>query len=264
MATAKKLCFLVGCQRSGTTWLQRILQQHPDICGAEESHFFRLFGPSLRQAQEMIARDRKTGPLVYSDLESFEECLRSLWNDIFSRLYADFANCQIHLEKTPDHCLYLAEIIQLFPRARIIILLRDSRACVSSLVNAGRTWGAYWAPKSSKDAAILWHRNMKAVTDWQRTNSNHPCFVVHFEEAIRNPRPTVKNILAFLDLDGHDLTLSQMLNDDGAPTNDPVGFIRKRGPDGWRDDLSWYDKLVTWRYTRKMMWKLGYECHPFG
>ncbi|MBI3001835.1 MAG: sulfotransferase, partial [Deltaproteobacteria bacterium] len=39
---------IVGCPRSGTTWLQRLLASHPKIITGQESHVFDNYvGPQM-------------------------------------------------------------------------------------------------------------------------------------------------------------------------------------------------------------------------
>ena len=40
--------FIVGAQRSGTTWVQRLLCSHPRIVGGQESHLFSAYGGAPR------------------------------------------------------------------------------------------------------------------------------------------------------------------------------------------------------------------------
>src|SRR5687767_2097326 len=42
--TGENLLFLVGCPRSGTTWLQRLLASHPRIRTGPESELFKYIG----------------------------------------------------------------------------------------------------------------------------------------------------------------------------------------------------------------------------
>ena len=54
----KQLVFLVGCQRSGTTWLQKVLGGHPQIGTAQESHVFDQFiGPAMRFWDRVVGTD---------------------------------------------------------------------------------------------------------------------------------------------------------------------------------------------------------------
>ena len=47
--TGANLVFVVGCPRSGTTWIQRLLATHPMLRTGQESDVFDLYiGPQLR------------------------------------------------------------------------------------------------------------------------------------------------------------------------------------------------------------------------
>jgi hypothetical protein len=46
----KKIFFVVGMSKSGTTWLQNILNGHPSAICMGEGHFFNEFMPRLKKA----------------------------------------------------------------------------------------------------------------------------------------------------------------------------------------------------------------------
>ena len=50
------LVFLVGCPRSGTTWLQRLLAGHPDVHTGQESNLFKDYiSPQMRAFEAGLA-----------------------------------------------------------------------------------------------------------------------------------------------------------------------------------------------------------------
>jgi hypothetical protein len=55
--------FLVGCPRSGTTWVQRLLACHPGIATGQESNLFEMYiGPQLRSClDQAMQRPAGTG-----------------------------------------------------------------------------------------------------------------------------------------------------------------------------------------------------------
>lgn len=255
--------FLIGAPRSGTTWIQRILRSHPAICGGPETHFFTLFGNAMALADRMSKQNprRVIGPLAYVSRDTFEESLRRLWNEIFAGLYADHPDARVHLEKTPFHTLTLPEIHRLFPQAPIILLLRDSRAVASSLMQAGRGWGKYWAPATAREAAIEWYRHVDAALAWHKAHPEHPFLVIRYEEALADPQAALTRMLDFLLPPGvpHDLAATFAAYEaEEATRKDPEGFARLRGHAGWRSDMTLFEKIVVWRYTRKKMKEIGY------
>jgi hypothetical protein len=267
-AARPRICFLVGAPRSGTTWLQRALQAHPLICGGEESHFFTLFAHPMRAADEMAADPaRVIGPLAYLDRAAYDAALRALWDAMFHDLYATHAGALVHLEKTPEHSLHLDQIDRLFPDASVVFITRDSRAVVASLVDAGRSWGAHWAPRTHREAAILWRRYVTAVMRWRDKRPDRPFLTVRFEDATADLSGQLERILGFLLPQTTDLRVNETLAAFEAQSRDrvdPEGFARLRGPEGWRRELPLSAKFLAWRYTRKAMRMLDYGIGPFG
>lgn len=265
--TAPRPCFLVGPPRSGTTWLQRMLQAHPAICGGEESHFFTLFGSTLARPDGWMAdEDRQIGPLLYMDRPDYEAALREVWRRMFARLYAENPTARVHLEKTPEHALSLDEIARLFPGAPVILLVRDSRAVTASLLHAAASWGRGWAPATARAAATVWRRYAGVALAWRDRHPDHPLLVVRYEDLLEGTEREVERVLRFVlpaDVDP-DVAGTMARHAAGTETaRDPQGFRRLRGRDGWRADLSAVQKLVVWRLTRKLMRRLDYDIRPF-
>ncbi|MEP4805692.1 MAG: sulfotransferase [Hyphomicrobiales bacterium] len=268
MSTYRKdICFVVGAPRSGTTWLQRLLQIHPEICGGEESHFFTLFAHPLSHADEMYYKERRIGPLIYIAREDFEGAIANLWDDIFQELYKENPDSRVHLEKTPFHALCLNEISRVFPEAKVIFLARDSRAVASSLVHAGRSWGARWAPTSYKDAAAIWLQHVKAVQKWREQHKSAQFLFIRYEDLVDNTSQVLGEVLDFLLPQSAVLSVDELIKkyeSSVQTTKDPSGFTRLRGIKGWQKDMPLYAKWVIWRNTRRKMRELGYEFKFFG
>src|SRR6185437_13587512 len=101
--TGENLVFVVGCPRSGTTWVQRLLATHPCVRTGQESDLFDIYvGPQLRAWQ----------------LELTEYLLRLL-----APMIAELKPGELFVEKTPSHILYLPEIHKLLPAARFVNVL---------------------------------------------------------------------------------------------------------------------------------------------
>ena len=52
-----ELLFMIGCPRSGTTWLQLLVGQHPGVASAHESYLFSVYVDALTRAWG-LDRDR--------------------------------------------------------------------------------------------------------------------------------------------------------------------------------------------------------------
>jgi len=166
--------FIVGMSRSGTTLLSRMLDAHSEIAILPEtwwyvvldrlgcieefsdpwqtSLFFHEVWENLKSYQDPAARvvalaaakePRYLGPTA--------RILEKL-----GQAYATERNARIWGEKTPAHALWLPQIRDLFPRARVLFMVRDPR---DVLVSYDDRWdeGRRHTEYVSNTAALLKH-----------------------------------------------------------------------------------------------------------
>jgi hypothetical protein len=136
----KELFFIVGAPKSGTTWLQYLLNGHPDICCKGESHLGNVFSKEfseLMHAHNNLIRSKNT--MLYGDDQGYPifsaEHINYLFASIAALLfYAQQGNEEYKCigEKTPDHIMCLDLLTFLFARAKIIHIIRDGRDCAVS------------------------------------------------------------------------------------------------------------------------------------
>lgn len=254
--------FLISAPRSGSTWLQRMLQAHPRICGGEESHFFTVFSSPWNVGYEIAdLADGRCGPLAYLPGDRYDDLFRTIWAELFAGLYDANPKATFHLEKTPRHALHIKEILKLFPEARFIILYREPRSVAASILHANRTWGGYWAPKKAKGAACEWWRHSVRCRDVEQRSDRGKRCVVRYEELKSNPTSKLVDLLEFLGLERDEALVEQMVAaGTGAITrkNTPKDFARTQAEDGWRVPLSLRQRATIWRYTRRLAGELGY------
>ena len=155
--------FVVGCPRSGTTWVADILGRHPEVIRGRESHLYptleHTIGEHGRNSIEAWARlyygiDRgrrqgtQSGLHYYVDRPTFSRLARSALaaggddDELVDRLvravldtsFSRAANpaARVLVEKTPQHLLFARRILATFPEAHLVIVVRDGRdVCVS-------------------------------------------------------------------------------------------------------------------------------------
>lgn len=128
---------LVGCPRSGTTLLFDLLQHHPDLVSlADEGHsYWTAFNHPRRhgwRSDELTAADATSRERRYVE----------------TRLAGLGAGRP--LDKTPKNVLRLPYLRALFPEATIVLVVRDGRATVASLLEAWRRrrGASYLLPES--------------------------------------------------------------------------------------------------------------------
>jgi len=201
--------FIVGCPRSGTTLLQVLLDQHPDIAIPPESFFFERFAPvlsaygnltepaeRLRLAHDVLRDERIID--WHLDLDAAALCeradgpgARGLIEALF-QAYAEQHGKQRWGDKTPQHALCIPHIRALFPEAQIIHLLRDGRDVAESMMRI--TIG----PGTVTGVARRWDRMVREVDRQRATLPAAQYLEVRFEDMIRDPDATRGRVFTFL------------------------------------------------------------------
>ena len=137
---SKQIFFICGVMKSGTTWVQLLLDAHPNISCNGEGHFMDVLADDLAGAFDR-----------YNDY--IEAKNRSLFGDI-SRIPTVTTDHLFHAlatsiclllaekgrektlvavgEKTPDNASGLPTLALLFPTASFIHVVRDGRDCAVS------------------------------------------------------------------------------------------------------------------------------------
>jgi len=254
--------FILSPPRSGSTWLQRMLQGHPYICGGEESHFFPLVSDWLSLPRVMSDQSKsRAGLLAYVSEAKQVDIVRHAWREVFADLYRDHPDARYHLEKTPSHVFFVDDIVKVHPTCQFIVLYREPRATAASLLHAGRTWGHYWAPQSTKKAATMWHTYTRAIQRAAKEHENRIVCYTRYEDLVTNTQGAIEKILRSLSIECDAETLAQVIESGNKRFHggkEPKEFRRQTPGLDWRVPLSFRDRLVIWKYTRRMAATLGY------
>jgi len=284
--TGRNIVFIVGCPRSGTTWLQRQLACHPAIKTGQESHLFSDgIAPLLRGWRVSLRNERAIGLAGYFTQERFFEVVHDFLDSLLEPMVADLQPDELFLEKSPAHSRCMHEIVEMLPESRFIHVLRDPRDVVSSCMEASRTWGSEWAPRDAQTAADLW---LECVGDVRRAKAHLQPWQFHevrYEDARRRPQRVLKGCADYLALQWSDEdieravaanTVSATRASGGTPiplvgelkkrrgprVEEPADFMRTAAVGRWRKDLTLSDKYRVWRAARSTMAQTGYRW-PF-
>lgn len=152
-----KHVFLVGCPRSGTTWLQILLAQHSQVATARETHLFNGYLHQLDRCWKTFKShpDRVGLDTLLTEEEYYGLC--SLFaQGVMKKIAASNPGATVVLEKTPSHVRFAPLILKMVPDAYFVHIVRDPRSVVSSLCAASRSWGGKWASRSVLSNARLW------------------------------------------------------------------------------------------------------------
>jgi hypothetical protein len=97
-------------------------------------------------------------------------------------------------DKTPYYVLHLKTIVELFPNAQIIHLIRDGRDCALSMFVREREFGVY----NSYHAAEYWQQYVETGKEVGRSLGDQSYLEIKYEDILSDQLSAMKRICAFL------------------------------------------------------------------
>lgn len=262
--------FIVGVPRSGTTLLRAILNKHPNIAICDETYFF-YYVYSRRRAFGDLTRKDNRRRLVKAYLDTWRISRLGLEReDLESRLlregtsypallmsllgaYAESRSKRRPGEKTPQHAEHIETLLEWFPDATVIHVVRDPRDVVASLQNVP------WGRRSTASNARLWVGLVRAA---ERAAGRDGFLTLRYEDLVSDPEASVRSLCRTLG----EPYLAELISDPSQETPDRPWFSRayqqpiSRSRVGlWRRELSdGQAGIVEW-IAGSLMKTHGYE-----
>lgn len=208
----KQVFFVGGAAKSGTTWLQLLLNAHPNISCSGEGHFPNKLLPGLAKA----LRSHNTTLNLKS---------RSIFDGVneqplFTNRHALYlATTAISLmlcqpvkvttarfvgDKTPDNVRHFQLLATLFPQAKFIHIVRDARDCaVSAWFHNQRVspepFAKQFAAFSEFSGAFAkaWVANVSLGAKFA-AEQPHRCLTIRYEDLSQDPLAVFGQVCGFL------------------------------------------------------------------
>ena len=272
----KKTVFIVGCPRSGTTLLQQMLDAHPDIAIAPETHFMRQFWGSHKRYGDLTEDDNYNRLIKdilnlpeFSEMELDAQAFaKTAWEversyaAIFQLLLQKFAQknqVSIVGEKTPNHVLYMPDIQTIFPEACFIHIVRDPR----SVVNSWRS--VPWSTGTVSGDAEMW-RHYVSATQRKPPKGINKLFTLQYEQLVVAPEKSLRSLCDFIHLEFASAMLdyhrqnSRLVNVEREPwKQNSVKPVNQQSLTKWQTDLSTQQVAQIEGIAWAEMRRFGYE-----
>jgi hypothetical protein len=251
--------FVCGAPKSGTTWLQRLLDEHPEVVCSGEGNFIRRLAVPLTEVKNTynkhlaVVADRVyEGKPYYSGLDNNE--IMSLARSLIIQLMQKRIKPGTKAigDKTPRYTDFLNDLLLMFPEARFLHMVRDPRDVAVSLLHHALRFG-YADALTSRSQAQMRLLNSSAQ-DWvkaqdcfSRFSEAHPhqCYGVRYEDFLCAPHRTLSAALFFLGVDSSPAVIDHAVK--GASFEkwsgrkpgheDKLSFFRKGVAGDWRSML---------------------------
>lgn len=290
------LIFVTGASRSGTTLMSVILGKSGRIFCMNETHFFgecwdprtgsdALDDRSLEDvAATLFARlergilkaqvthqDRLKAQTFLAQLPIERRNPAAVYLAIVGKAARD-AGKEIPCEQTPRNIFYADRLLELFPAARIVHMIRDPRAVMASqkkrwqrrqlaavkvpFYHTLRVWANYHPTTMSQ----LWRRATGQALKLQQENERR-FLTVRFEDLLREPEPTVRKVCDFLGVafEPNMLHVGQINSSHQSSVGGARPGLNKSAIDTWRDVLNEGEIAITEKVCSVEMERCGYN-----
>src|SRR3989442_8404264 len=220
--------FIVGCPRSGTTLLQRIVNAHPQIAITPETHWIpRWFNRRKGLTAEGLVTPKLVSKLLeyhkFPKLQIGREQLESLlgsgepvsFPSFVSGIYDLYGKAQgkpLVGDKTPDYVRSIPTLHALWARAKFVHLIRDGRdVCLSTMswskVRKGAGRFATWMVDAVATTALWWEWNVRLGREIGSSLGPELYYEMRYESLVADPAHECAALCAFLGVPYNDAML---------------------------------------------------------
>jgi len=206
--------FVIGYERSGTTLLMAMLGCHPRLAVPEVGWLFPRIYPwrytygdlsidsnfRTMAAEMLFGLNQPLWGMSLNPMTAVDEIIGMAEERSFAGIYEamhrryakEFGNKPRWGQKTPNNLFFVPQILDNFPNAQFIFIVRDGRdACATSMESAFGAGNIY-------GAAHTWNLANAFVKPFRRTYDSSVWMDVKYETLVREPEKTLKKICDFL------------------------------------------------------------------
>lgn len=267
--------FIVGCPRSGTTMLERMVNAHPDIAIIHETHWITQFfkkqigldqsGFVNLKLIDALTRHHRF-PLLNTTRDELEQILKDRdgatgYADFVARIFDNYGKKAgkkwVGDKTTGGYLRNLKLLHRLFPVARFVHLIRDGRNVCLSMLNwkksdraAGRL--AIWNDDPVATTALWWQWHIhKGLKNAARIPANL-YQEIRYESLVIDPENVCRQLCTFADVPYHDAMINfhqgKTLEGPGLTANrawlPPTPNLRDWTTQLARDDIEMFEAIA--------------------
>lgn len=207
----KKITFIFGVPRSGTTWLWSLL---------ESNSYIKPFLISVEKDECGFYEISETA--VYKKYKKPKKIIQKFAN----------LNSQYRIvEKTPYHTLLHDKILKDFPHSKNVLILRHPCSIVNSMVKSKMQAFKDYNIEKATNEIKLYYKKIKSLVK----HSN--VIVISYEALIDDTKNNLKKIFDYLEVDANNI--DDIIESNKKMTKVKVeGAFRKGEKDSYKQDLS--------------------------
>ncbi|MGO9444357.1 MAG: sulfotransferase family protein [Thiobacillaceae bacterium] len=272
--------FIVGAPRSGTTLLQYMLRSHPALSlPTGESHFFvplyrnaSQYG-DLTQASNvqavLAAMYAQSANFLDTDLHGVKfdierlthefvaegrHTMRDLITGLFEKNAAGEGKRRWG-DKTPYYVLHLPKLLEWWPNAQIIHIIRDGRDVALSLFARKHDFGVY----NAYFAARYWEQYVETGHNLGKAINPAQYLEIRYEDLIADQAGVLKTVCDFLGEPFSESVVDFKKSGEAGKTPMLQKAVQKDNAEKWRTAMTPNQLRAFERGAGKSLEKFGYR-----
>ncbi|MCB0644165.1 MAG: sulfotransferase [Phaeodactylibacter sp.] len=260
--------FIIGVPRSGTTLLSILLNNHSEVyidalsvgrrmvlCYEKYLHYFAL-EPQADQAkvlEKIFEKDNRgdiRSVVDYKNIERYASVQALFQKSVEAQAKA--AGKIYWGDKTPLLINHIPEVLQLFPKARFIHMVRDARPNALSLMKRQYT--------DLRLSAQQWKDENAHALVHQHVIGKEQLIVVRYEDLLTDTENVTRSVCEFLQLKYEPSMIDPQQD---AATLDPNSYVKPKIEvdkiDSWKKEMTAQQIRQVEAISGDLMQRFGYE-----
>ena len=250
----EQLVFLISQPRSGSTLTQKLLGAHSNIYTRSEPWLMLHPIYALKDKGISTEYSHHLGRIALNSFieglpdekETYERELKAFYLKLYS-YYLKGTQYRYFLDKTPRYYLIIDELMELFPKSKFVILIRNPISVLGSII---QTWTKQnWSMLSNYKCDLI-----SAIDMIDKVASEHRenMYILHYEEIVSNPKDVLDKVFKFLDLEFEEEVLDYCKNNSEKWDLGDQGDVYEKSGVSAENMTKWQDELGDPQYWRVM------------